>query len=99
MDILDGKIMANGDIKTRSWIKDNILGIVISVLLSGFLLQYQEDRTESSNFRKDVLETQIKLNNRQMMVCRILIDNPNTDPYYKEILREWMRIETRGSQQ
>jgi hypothetical protein len=88
--------MANGEIKTRSWIKDNILGIVITVMFSGFLWQYQQDRSDNVTYREKMIDMTVKLNNRQMTVCRILIDNPNTDPYYKELLREWMRLETRG---
>lgn len=42
--------------KTRLWVKDNVLLLIITVMLTAFFVQYQSDRTEFKdvNDRQDI---------------------------------------------
>jgi hypothetical protein len=82
--------------KTKSWLKDNIMGVVLAAMFMGFFIQYQSDRAENIKSHKTLMDNSIKFNSRQMTVCTILINDPDTDPYYREILKEWVKMETRG---
>ena len=83
--------------KQKSWAKDNILPLVIIAMFSAFWVQYQSDRVENKQAHEILKDNSIKFNSRQMTVCTILINDPDTDPYYREILREWVKMETRGN--
>ena len=93
--------MSNGDFKNRSWVKDNIMPILVAGMFAAFWVHYEtnrsDDRQDTKEFRQIVIDTNKKFNNRQLTVCQILIENPNTDPYYREMLKEWIRLETRGN--
>ena len=83
--------------KQKSWVKDNIMGLVLAAMFTGFFIQYQDDRVDNVNAHEKLMNNSIKFNSRQMTVCTILINDPDTDPYYREILREWVKMETRGN--
>jgi len=83
--------------KQKSWVKDNIMGLVLAAMFTGFFIQYQDDRVDNVNAHEKLINNSIKFNSRQMTVCTILINDPDTDPYYREILKEWVKMETRGN--
>ena len=83
--------------KTKSWAKENILSLIIITMFSTFWVQYQNDADKNTKAHLDLLSSGVKFNARQITVCTILINDPDTDPYYREILREWIKVETRGN--
>jgi hypothetical protein len=83
--------------KQKSWVKDNIMGLVLTAMFTGFFIQYQDDRVDNVNAHEKLMNNSIKFNSRQMTICAILINDPDTDPYYRDILREWVKLETRGN--
>ena len=83
--------------KQKNWVKENVMAIILTAMFTGFFLQYQNDRAENKEAHKALMDNAIKFNSRQMTVCTILINDPDTDPYYREILREWVKMETRGN--
>jgi hypothetical protein len=83
--------------RQKSWVKDNVMGLILTTMFAGFFIQYQSDRAENIKSHEILMCNSIKFNSRQMTVCTILINDPDTDPYYREILKEWVKMETRGS--
>ena len=84
-------------VTSKSWIKENILSMIIIAMFSAFWIQYQSDRDLNFKAHTELLTNATKFNARQITVCTILINDPDTDPYYREILKEWIKMETRGS--
>ena len=82
--------------RSKTWTKDNILSLIIIAMFTAFWVQYQSDRIINNEAHEKLLTTNSKFNSRQLTVCTILINDPDTDPYYREILKEWVKMETRG---
>ena len=83
-------------LKIGTYVKENFFGIVITLMLSLFIWQYQQDRTDAKEFRKDVTSQVDKMNNRQLTVAHVLFYDPDTAPEWKVEFLEWLKMETRG---
>ena len=76
---------------------NNFFSVVIVVLLGFFIWQYQQDRVDNKTSHNTLINQGTKMNSRQLIVARILADDPDTDEYYRTMLLEWIKIETRGN--
>ena len=82
--------------KTKSWVKENVMGIIIACMFSAFWVQYETDKREDRDWRKDETLRIDKLNDRQQILSQAVFQDPDTRPYLMGIIYDWIKLETRG---
>jgi hypothetical protein len=83
--------------RTKSWLKDNVMGIVLAAMFTAFWVGYESDRQDNIAFRQEIREQSDRLNDRQQTVAMTLYLNPHTPDYYRDMFLGWIKVETRGS--
>lgn len=82
--------------KSNSWLRDNVMGIIIAVMFTAFWVQYESDRRQEIADKKEYLKLEEKQDDQVKIITRTLIQDPDTKPDDKEELREYLKLETRG---
>lgn len=82
--------------KTKSWVKENIMGLILAGMFTAFWVSYEADRQEAKQFRIDESKFIEKLNGRQQIISQCVYYDPDTRPELREIIYEWIKLETRG---
>lgn len=82
--------------QAKSFIKNNFMELVLAAMFSAFWVQYNEDQKTDAEFRKNMVEKTQRLNDRQMVVAHVLYYDKDTQPFFKDIVFEWIKSETRG---
>ncbi len=82
--------------RTKSWIKENIMGLILAAMFTAFWVSYEADRQEAIEWRKKESELINKLNDRQQIISQVCYSDPDTRPYLRDIIYEWIKLETRG---
>lgn len=80
----------------KNWLKDNVMGIIIAVMFTAFWVQYESDRRIEIQEKKDVIKEQQKQYDQLQKLTMILLADPDTSPESKEMIRGFVKIETRG---
>lgn len=83
--------------KSKSWIRDNVMGIIIAVMFTAFWVQYESNRKTDKEDKKEITETQTKQCDQLTKLTMIILTDPDTDDESKMVLREFLKVDTRGS--
>ena len=82
--------------RSKSWIKENFMEIVLACMFTAFWVQYNEDQKEAAQFRDfHTYESRIE-NSKMQTLSRILRDDPDTDEDDKDLLTEFIKGTTRS---
>ena len=81
----------------KNWIKDNVMGIIIAVMFTAFWVQYESDRRSEKQEKKDFVKEQGRQCDQVQKLTIILLADPDTSPESKEMIREFVKIESRGA--
>jgi hypothetical protein len=82
--------------RTKSWIKENVMGIILACMFTAFWVGYENDKTEDREWKRTEAEKSKKVNDRQQVISQCVYSDPDTQPYLREIIYEWIKLETRG---
>jgi hypothetical protein len=82
--------------KSKSWISNNVMGIIIAVMFTAFWVQYESNRRSDQLEKKETTKDQIRQNNQLISITMVLLSDPDTDDESKVVLREFLKLETRG---
>lgn len=85
------------------WLKEHLLEAIMVIMFGGFLTSYSIDRSDNRDDHVAIYK-EIKITNETMSkydvkfrtVALILIRDPNTDIELKELLIDYIKLETRG---
>jgi hypothetical protein len=83
--------------RSKSWLRDNVMGIIIASMFSAFWFQYESNRKFDQEEKKEASREQEKACNQIRSLTMVLLADPDTDAESKAVLREYMRIDTRGN--
>lgn len=83
--------------KTKSWVKENFMEIVLACMITAFWVGYENDQQEEADFRDDVRHELNRDAFRIQTIARIQRDDPDTDGYDKDLLTEIIKSNTRGA--
>lgn len=81
----------------KNWIKENLMGIIIACMFTAFWVQYENDRQSEKEDRKTITREQEKQSSQIQKLTMTLLNDPDTDDESKEVLREYLRMESRGA--
>jgi len=72
------------------------MGLILAGMFTAFWVSYEADRQEAKNWR--IIEQQMidKMNNRQQIISQCVYSDPDTKPFLRDIIYEWIKLETRG---
>jgi len=73
------------------------MGIIIAVMFTAFWVQYEADRRQEIEDKKVYLEKEKRQDDQVKILTRALIQDPDTKPDSKDELKEYLKLETRGS--
>lgn len=81
----------------KNWLKDNVMGIIIAVMFTAFWVQYENDRRNEIEEKKDMVKDQQRQCDQIKKLTMILLADPDTSPESKEMIRGFVKIESRGA--
>ena len=82
--------------QAKVFFKNNLMELILITMISAFWMQYNEDQKAEAEFRRKTQENVDKINDRQQIVAHVLYYDPDTDKFFKDIVYEWIKSETRG---
>lgn len=84
--------------KSKSWVKENFMEIVLACMFTAFWVQYNDDQKEAAEFRNTVMNEERIDNAKMQSVARILRDDEDTKPSDQDLLVDIIKSGTRGGQ-
>lgn len=72
------------------------MALILAGMFAAFWVQYNEDQKAEAKFREDMHNKADKLNTRQQTTAQILYYDKDTSPFFKDIIYDWIKLETRG---
>lgn len=93
-----------GTTRRKIWFKEHGLEAIMVVMFAAFFTTYGIDKSDNRQDHKDI-NTRIDVINTDMStysekfhtVALVLIKDPNTDPELKEILIDYIKLNTRSN--
>ena len=83
--------------RSKSWLRDNVMGIIIAVMFTAFWVQYESNRKAEHEDKKEITKTQTSQCYQLTKMTMVILADPDTDAESKEVLREYLKIESRGT--
>ena len=77
--------------RTKSWIKENFMGIVLAAMFSAFWYNYAQNEIKAAQFRDTIISELRNNDSKTQTLSRILRDDPDTDKYDKELLTDFIK--------
>ena len=72
------------------------MGLILAGMFTAFWVSYEADRQEAREWRQQESKMMAKFNDRQQVISQCVFSDPDTQPFLKDIIYEWIKLETRG---